>query len=515
MGKEAVLIAALLLAILVIAGAIAVEKETRETTGGEETPDIEIAPVENTDSLCSIGSPINKEVYNTQRIFFNISSEKKLESIKYIDYSDRDPAWRTLCSKCKGYENEKILEGGWHNISIKCKSSRGEWSYNLEFLNDYTRPRISLLKPSSGFSNGSDFRVKYTEDNLKSVLFWVRNATAEGSDKPQVELFVLAHCPFCHQAEKGLLPVVDLLGGNFDFKIRFVHFMLHGEEEKEETYRQVCIREEQPEKYVDYLRCFAKSGDYESCLDDADIEVRELEECFFNRAEGYYAEDANLSEAYGIEGTPTLVINGIKTEFVQRSAASSLRLICSQLDKVPDECFSCLSSQDPFPGFWDYDAFECEEGQVLGDWVWKQCPSGKNQECSFDADLSEFDGQDIEYFFAVRDLAGNVDVSRPVKVRADVSMPITNNGLFWEQGSGREKRFIYFSFSITEENFDKITYSYTDSKGRLKEGILCNNLRDGICKKKKSFLPGDYDLAIEVLDKAGNSIKEIIIFTIK
>jgi|GEM_PF-5790485 len=513
MGKEAVCIFALLLAIFVV-GAITVETGTRETAEETETPSIELEE-EITDYLCSIAFPDGGQFYSENSILLEILANKTLESIKYRDYKENNSEWKTLCTHCKGYNKEKMFEEGFHRLIIKCRDSSGrEDMSEVEFFNDYTNPRISRLKPSSGFTNGADFRVKYTENNVKSVLFWVRKAA--GTDKPKVELFVMARCPFCQQAENGLLPVIDLLKGKIDFKIRLAHFMLHGEEEKKETYRQVCIREEQPEKYLDYLKCFVKEGDYATCLGEAEVNTRELDECFFNRAEGYYAEDANLSEAYGIEGTPTLIINGVKTEFSDRSSANSMRLICSQLNKVPEECFHCLSSQNPFPGFGEYDAFECESAEALGDWVQKQCTSGKNQECSFYADLSEYDGEEVEYFFAVRDLGGNIDVSRPVKVRVDTTAPVLNNPLsFWEQGSGRDRRFVYFNFNITEENFDKITYSYEDSKGREKHGLLCSSLRGGFCTKRKSFLPGDYELTIEILDKAGNSEEEEIEFMVE
>ena len=51
------------------------------------------------------------------------------------------------------------------------------------------------------------------------------------SDKPEVELFIMSYCPYGTQAEKGILPVVALLGDKIDFKIRAVHYVLHGDKE--------------------------------------------------------------------------------------------------------------------------------------------------------------------------------------------------------------------------------------------------------------------------------------------
>ena len=68
------------------------------------------------------------------------------------------------------------------------------------------------------------------------------------SDKPVVELFVMSYCPYGTQAEKGILPVLALLGDKIDFKLRMVHYILHGEPEDLENKRQLCIREEEFDK---------------------------------------------------------------------------------------------------------------------------------------------------------------------------------------------------------------------------------------------------------------------------
>jgi len=72
------------------------------------------------------------------------------------------------------------------------------------------------------------------------------------SDTPKIELFVMTHCPYGTQAEKGFIPFMESFK-DMDAKIRFVHYTMHGEKEDTETLRQVCIREEQSEKYLTYL----------------------------------------------------------------------------------------------------------------------------------------------------------------------------------------------------------------------------------------------------------------------
>ncbi|MBL7054338.1 hypothetical protein ISS05_01105, partial [Candidatus Woesearchaeota archaeon] len=69
------------------------------------------------------------------------------------------------------------------------------------------------------------------------------------SDKPEVELFVMSHCPFGTQAEKGMIPAVKALGDKIDFKLRFVYYAMHPTQgEVEEQLNQYCIQKEQTSK---------------------------------------------------------------------------------------------------------------------------------------------------------------------------------------------------------------------------------------------------------------------------
>ncbi len=167
------------------------------------------------------------------------------------------------------------------------------------------------------------------------------------SDMPIVELFVMTHCPYGTQAEKGIIPVYELLGDKIEGNINFVHYFMH-EPEETETPVQVCIREEQGDKYMDYLRCFLEEGIGEDCLSEVGIDEEMLNECIENNAEGYYEEDSILSEDYGVRGSPTLVING---EVVSsgRSPSAYLDIICSAFNEVPEECNEELSSETPAP----------------------------------------------------------------------------------------------------------------------------------------------------------------------
>ncbi|MDP1729240.1 MAG: thioredoxin domain-containing protein [archaeon] len=176
------------------------------------------------------------------------------------------------------------------------------------------------------------------------------------TDKPLVELFVMSYCPYGTQAEKGFIPMVEALGNKIDAKVRFVHYVLHGDKETQENYRQICIREEQGDKFWEYLKCTLDSTDPNApadvikCMTNNGINVAKVDDCIANRAADLYAQDSELSQAYGVQGSPTLIINGVESS-AGRNAASYLSGVCNAFNSEPGECSASLTSTNPSPGF--------------------------------------------------------------------------------------------------------------------------------------------------------------------
>jgi len=235
----------------------------------------------------------------------------------------------------------------------------------VEFLNSKTNGGVSYVS-SEDLGNVYEVVVLYQGEEVsvyvtKDGKYFVQGITPltsqtaqtqdiSKSDKPEVELFVMTHCPYGTQAEKGIIPALKVLGNNIDGKIRFVHYFMHGDEEEQETYRQVCIREEQGEKFLNYLECFLEAGDSSGCLAKTGIDIAKVNSCMESNAEGYYAGDSALSEGYGVRGSPTLVVNG-KIVQSNRDSASYLSAICSAFNSEPGECSATLSGESPSPGF--------------------------------------------------------------------------------------------------------------------------------------------------------------------
>ncbi|MCK9292566.1 MAG: hypothetical protein WCY27_00785 [archaeon] len=189
------------------------------------------------------------------------------------------------------------------------------------------------------------------------------------SNKPVVELFVMSHCPYGTQVEKGILPVVELLDDKIDFQLKFVNYAMHGDTEVYEQLLQTCIMQEDPDKFNEYLGCFLEAGDTDDCLERTNISRESLEACITATDEEYnitemYDDKATWvsgrfpkflihdedNKKYGVQGSPTLVINGT-TVSSGRDPQSLLDTICSSFTDKPVECEEQLSSVSPSPGF--------------------------------------------------------------------------------------------------------------------------------------------------------------------
>ncbi|MAG01875.1 hypothetical protein CMI42_00920 [Candidatus Pacearchaeota archaeon] len=127
--------------------------------------------------------------------------------------------------------------------------------------------------------------------------------------------------------------------------------------------------------------------------------------------------------------------------------------------------------------------------------------------------LDDYSGQDIEYWFEIEDIAGNVDEGRHVVLGVDVEDPVIVNEDFWSQGEGRYNRYIYFNIEIDEDNFDEVSiYDNNDRRPRWKR--ICSRLREDRCIKKVSFKTGLHEVDVQVMDEAGNAISRRIEFEV-
>jgi len=135
---------------------------------------------------------------------------------------------------------------------------------------------------------------------------------------------------------------------------------------------------------------------------------------------------------------------------------------------------------------------------------------GNKKVCEINVNISDFENQEIRYWFNLTDISGNFDVSRIREVDVDTVSPFVD--FFNHTIDGRRVSFV---INVTETNFDKITYiDFEDDNPR--ERNLCTRLRDGVCEKRQTFNRRDHDLTIRAYDEAGNTalVVENLVFDV-
>lgn len=188
---------------------------------------------------------------------------------------------------------------------------------------------------------------------------------------PTVDLFVMSFCPYGTQIEKGILPVVETLGSKIKFNLKFVDYAMHGQNEVDENVRQYCIQKTQQPKLGSYLKCFLKAGQgtADSCMKTAGINAAQIKTCMTDTDKQFainekakdkskwnnsqfppFDVDKEDNDKFGVQGSPTLVINGT-TVSSGRDSASLLKAVCSGFANQPKECSKELSATAPAPGF--------------------------------------------------------------------------------------------------------------------------------------------------------------------
>lgn len=184
------------------------------------------------------------------------------------------------------------------------------------------------------------------------------------SDKPKVEAFIFSYCPYGLQFEKAMVPVYQLLKDKADINIVAIGAM-HGEFEKVESLRQLCIQKEYgKDKLWSYLEKFNADTSIGSCSGDAkcldpliskiftqlSIDKSKINTCMEKDGEALYDNDVARAEELGQSGSPGFVINGVPVQ-VARNPEAMKQAICSAFNTAPSECQQTLSTQSTSAGF--------------------------------------------------------------------------------------------------------------------------------------------------------------------
>lgn len=266
---------------------------------------------------------------------------------KVLNYDEWE--WKTIYS---------TLEKQWNTtlpiILLKeknqfLKTIPEEWFKTIEGIDWYN---TMILSPGFDY----DPKIEACETDCNASAECKKLAMCNKSDKPKVDLFVMSYCPYGTQAEKWILPSVNLLKDKIDFKVKFVNYVMHGKKEIDENTLQYCIQKEEPAKYIEYLTCFLWNWKTDACKAQAKIDENKAKACIAESDKKYSIEENWTDQTkrlgrypkylihdaeniqYGVQGSPTLVINGNQVQPRSRSPKAYLDSICEAFTDKPAEC---------------------------------------------------------------------------------------------------------------------------------------------------------------------------------
>jgi len=266
----------------------------------------------------------------------------------------------------------KLLKKAINNDKIKfsfdsLKEVSGVYQFNLT-INDqkyasYVSKDGKLLFP--GVVKLEE-ETKKTEEQTKGTE--TKKLTCQDlnkADKPKLTAFVVSNCPYGLQMQRvfktaiGELPALEsylnvkYIGAVENNKIT----SMHGDKEAQENLRQICIREEQSDKYWPYVSCYMQEGNNDQCLTNAGVDLDKLSSCISDKNRGlkYAQADFNLANKLSVGSSPTLILNDKQTvsefDFGGRVANTIKDVVCCASKTKEDFCQTEISKTEVAASF--------------------------------------------------------------------------------------------------------------------------------------------------------------------
>lgn len=132
----------------------------------------------------------------------------------------------------------------------------------------------------------------------------------------QLDLFIMSYCPYGIMAVMALKPVIEAFGKDIDLNIHYVatveageYYSMHGQEEKLENIRQLCIAKIDKTKLLPYMWCLydeTKNLTWVECAASVGLDARKVDKCVTGgEGLGLALADAQIAEQLGVQASPT------------------------------------------------------------------------------------------------------------------------------------------------------------------------------------------------------------------
>lgn len=179
------------------------------------------------------------------------------------------------------------------------------------------------------------------------------------TDKPTVDLYVMAFCPYGNKAEDTIAPVYALLKNKADFNFRYIVTSsgdsiesLHGQKEVDQDEREACVLRDYGKdswmSFVTYVNknCGSDGSCWETGAKASNISTDKVSACVKSDGLALMKTNEKLATDAGATGSPTMIINGAESKVVYQygNSESYKQAVCSAFNEAPSECAQELSA---------------------------------------------------------------------------------------------------------------------------------------------------------------------------
>jgi thioredoxin-related protein len=282
-------------------------------------------------------------------IFGQSNNEIAKKAIEYINTSglSGEPVSLVSASEVSGLVKMKIKIGSNEFDSYVTKDGK------LLF------PQAFDMTQQNQNTQNQNANTQPTEEQKKQAAESIKK-----SDKPSLAAYVVSRCPYGLQMQRAIADAVKTIPSLAQYvKVLYIGSVsgntitsMHGDAEAKENLRQICIREEQVDKYWPYVSCQMKSGDVSGCQSSSGVDSNKLDSCISdaNRGVAYAKKDFDLAGKYNIQGSPTLVMGDATVSefnFGGRTSDAVKSLVCAGFNNQPSFCSTKLNTADAATSF--------------------------------------------------------------------------------------------------------------------------------------------------------------------
>ncbi|MCL5438883.1 MAG: hypothetical protein M1268_02740 [Patescibacteria group bacterium] len=261
---------------------------------------------------------------------------------------------------------KKIVNNPSTKINIvNIKESNGVYEFTLELGTGANAQKYTSYITKDGkilFTSGikTDVLGQQTQAQTQTQAKKLTCDDLTKTETPNLTAFIVSNCPYGLQMQRVFKKAIEeapqltsflnvkYIGSITDEKI----ISMHGDKEAQENLKQICVREEQKDKYWDYISCYIKDGNSEACSATAGVNVTQISSCISDKNRGlkYAQSDFDLANKLGVSGSPTLILNGKQTvsefDFGGRIPDAIKQTVCCASKNKPGFCSNTLSKDE-------------------------------------------------------------------------------------------------------------------------------------------------------------------------